>query len=159
LLRHYALQLTTERPPAKLELTARTMRARDVDGAHARRIEGAGAGESDDEQSADECDDDAKEERLWEVDEKAEHAAGADDGSAFFPGGGRGGWQYAVVLTKVDKGGLKAGRRAAAKVRKAIAETGCPQPCGVVVTSASKKVGRGEMWRLIGRRVLAPDEL
>ena len=75
-----------------------------------------------------------------------------------FAGGGAGGWQYMVVLTKVDKGGQKAARRAEAMVRVALGETGCPRPHGIVVTSASKKVGRAEMWRMLRGMVLRSDE-
>ena len=51
----------------------------------------------------------------------------------------------------------KAARKAEAKVRAAIEETGCPQPLGVVVTSASKKVGRAAAWRLMRRLVLGSE--
>ena len=90
--------------------------------------------------------------------EAALTATGGDEAAAeAFAGGGAGGWQYAVVLTKVDKGGRKAARKAEAKVRAAIEETGCPQPLGVVVTSASKKVGRAAAWRLMRRLVLGSE--
>jgi hypothetical protein len=58
------------------------------------------------------------------------------------------------VLTKVDKGGLKAGRRAQAKVLAAVEEVGCPPPCAIAVTSASKSVGRADMWRMLRSLVI-----
>ena len=91
----------------------------------------------------------------WETKVAAE--SGDGEPSAFL-GGGAGRWQYAVVLTKVDKGGLKAVRKAEAMVRKAIDETGCPEPLGIVVTSASKRVGRGDIWRLMRRMVLTGSD-
>ena len=72
-------------------------------------------------------------------------------------GHGAGGWQYAVVLTKVDKGGPKFAARAKDKVEKAIEETGCPTPAAIVVTSASRKIGRVDMWRMF-RRIMITDE-
>ena len=74
-----------------------------------------------------------------------------------FPGGGAGQWQYAIVLTKVDKGGPRAARRAEAKVWRAVEETGCPPPSDIVITSSSKKVGRSAMWRMMRRVMLAED--
>ena len=74
-----------------------------------------------------------------------------------FDGGGAGKWQYAIVLTKVDKGGIKAVQRAEAMARKAVEETGCPEPVAIVVTSASKRVGRGDMWRLMRGVVMSDD--
>ena len=57
----------------------------------------------------------------------------------------------------IQRGKRKAARKAEAKVRAAIEETGCPQPLGVVVTSASKKVGRAAAWRLMRRLVLGSE--
>ena len=71
-----------------------------------------------------------------------------------FEGGGAGSWQYAIVLTKVDKAGPKAAQRAEELVRRAVEETGCPQPVKVVVTSSSRKVGREAMWQLLRGVVL-----
>ena len=65
-----------------------------------------------------------------------------------------GGWRYAVCLTKSDKGGPKAVQKAEAAVRRAIQETGCPEPAAIVPTSSKSKGGRREMWQLMRRVVL-----
>ena len=64
-----------------------------------------------------------------------------------------GGWEYAICLTKADKGGPKAIKKVTAAVRKAIEEVGCPEPVQIVPTSSRSKGGRAAMWRLMRRVV------
>lgn len=63
-------------------------------------------------------------------------------------------WEYAIALTKGDKGGPRALKRARQAVHSALAQTECPQPVAVVVTSSRLKEGRSEMWRLMRSAVL-----
>merc|ERR1711972_217380 len=67
---------------------------------------------------------------------------------------GAGGWRYAIVMTKVDKTNPAATKRAKSEVLQAVNETGCPMPQDIVMTSASQKVGRGDMWRMLKPLVL-----
>ena len=48
-------------------------------------------------------------------------------------------------------------KKEAEMVEKAIEETGCPTPAAIVVTSASRKIGRVDMWRMF-RRIMITDE-
>ena len=84
-----------------------------------------------------------------DVDEYGSPESDASEGRA-------GGWQYAVCLTKADKGGPQAVRRVEKRVRKAIAEHGCPEPAAIVATSSKSRAGRADMWRLMRGVVLEP---
>ena len=70
---------------------------------------------------------------------------------------GAGEWEYAVCLTKMDKGSAKAVRGTARAVSRAAEEIGCPEPVGIVATSSKSKAGRAAMWRLMRRLVLQED--
>lgn len=68
----------------------------------------------------------------------------------------RGAFQYVIVLTKMDK---TAKQRAKLSVinstRQALKQNGCDENTPIVLTSASSKLGRDEMWRHL-RLAVAP---
>ena len=97
----------------------------------------------------DEHDDDDEDEEAVKVQKAEVEAAKAEVASAV--GSCAGDWEYAICLTKADKGGPKAVKKAEAAVRKAIAEVGCPEPVQIVPTSSRSKGGRADMWRLMRR--------
>lgn len=56
--------------------------------------------------------------------------------------------EYVIVLTKMDKmSKQKAKRSILDKTREALVRNGCPRETPIVLTSASSKLGREEMWR------------
>ena len=97
----------------------------------------------------DEHDDDDEDEEAVKVQKAEVEAAKAEVASAV--GSCAGDWEYAICLTKADKGGPKALKKAEAAVRKAIADVGCPEPVQIVPTSSRSKGGRADMWRLMRR--------
>ncbi|KAL3933797.1 MAG: hypothetical protein SGPRY_000124 [Prymnesium sp.] len=66
-------------------------------------------------------------------------------------------WEYAVILTKVDKAGEQASLRAAAAVKEAVDLCGCHLGDRLIRTSARSKFGRHDAWRLL-RPVMLPIE-
>jgi ribosome biogenesis GTP-binding protein YsxC/EngB len=87
---------------------------------------------------------------IMEMVRDAERQAAAEAGGA----GATCPWEYVIVLTKADKCSPKALRRTERALRRAVDEVGCPEPRGVVRTSAKSKAGRDSMWRLMRRLVL-----
>ena len=87
----------------------------------------------------------------------AEAAEGTESGEAELPAGEPCGWEYAIVITKADKGGSKALKKVRAAVDRAISETGCPAPVGIIATSAKSKAGRPELWQLLRCVMLSDD--
>jgi ribosome biogenesis GTP-binding protein YsxC/EngB len=90
-----------------------------------------------------------------EVDKVVGAASAVSDLGGGNASGGAGGWQYAVCLTKSDKGGPKALERVVEAVTKAAEDEGWVQPMEIVATSSKTKAGRAAMWRLMRCLVLA----
>ena len=113
----------------------------------ARKGGGEGSEDNDDDLADEAGEEEAGEDELESEKLSPELIAQLSEGRS------AGGWEYAICLTKADKGGPKAIKKVTAAVRKAIEEVGCPEPVQIVPTSSRSKGGRAAMWRLMRRVV------
>ena len=65
-------------------------------------------------------------------------------------------WQYAIVLTKMDKRGGKLRPEVRERVERALRESGAPADAPQLATSAKSRLGRDAVWRLL-KCVALPD--
>ncbi|KAL1514786.1 hypothetical protein AB1Y20_003872 [Prymnesium parvum] len=68
-------------------------------------------------------------------------------------------WQYALILTKVDKRKGKAKANVYASVMDAVEKFGCDIGDRIIQTSARTKLGRADAWRLLRPVVLPSDRI
>lgn len=67
----------------------------------------------------------------------------------------RGAFKYVIVLTKMDKTGGKMAKSSILNAtRRALTDSGCAEDTPIVVTSATTKLGRDDMWRYLRSSIL-----